>query len=78
VALEEHPERIAVTGARTRPQNGVVEVHRLFMSDHKCRVPDATVGNHIDSNFYAKAGRLSKAVTGPATKRRGSSRPPVR
>jgi hypothetical protein len=53
VALEQHPERVAVTGARTRPQNGVIHFHRLFMSDQAGRVPGATVcTHHVSSMFH--------------------------
>jgi hypothetical protein len=44
VALEEHPERFTVTGAGTRPQNRVIDFHRLFMSDQAGRVPAVTAG----------------------------------
>jgi len=60
VALEEHAERLAVTHARTRPQNGVIDLHRLFMSDHAERVPGASVSaHHVGSVFDRTFIRVS-------------------
>jgi len=71
VALEEHPERLAITGACTRPENRVIDFHRLFMSDQAGWVPHVTVDTHHIGSFYAL--RATKANPTARSSRRSRS-----